>query len=113
MIPHGYKKLQHLLEHGLDASFSNPLGLGAFPTLILAILAELVCPVLIILGWQVRWMSVLPLVTMLSAAFLVHLDDPWAKMELPLLFSTGFAAIILLGPGRYALGRKKSRSRFG
>lgn len=103
MIPHGYAKLVKLLEQGIDAGFANPLGIGEIPTLILAIIAELVCPVLIIVGLKTRWSSVLPAVTMLLAAFVIHIDDPWSKMELPLLYLTGFLAIMLIGPGKWAV----------
>lgn len=103
MIPHGYAKLVKLLDQGLDAGFANPLGIGEIPTLILAIIAELVCPVLIIVGLKTRWSSVLPAVTMLLAAFVIHIDDPWSKMEFPLLYLTGFLAIMLIGPGKWAV----------
>lgn len=103
MIPHGYAKLVKLLEQGIDAGFANPLGIGEIPTLILAIIAELVCPVLIIVGLKTRWSSVLPAVTMLLAAFVIHIDDPWSKMEFPLLYLTGFLAIMLIGPGKWAV----------
>ncbi len=103
MIPHGYAKLMKLMEQGMDAGFANPLGIGEIPTLMLAIIAELVCPVFIILGIQTRWTAVLPAATMLVAAFVIHLDDPWSKMEFPLLYLTGFLAIILIGPGKLAV----------
>lgn len=103
MIPHGYAKLMKLMEQGMDAGFANPLGIGEIPTLMLAIIAELVCPVFIILGIQTRWTAVLPAATMLVAAFVIHLDDPWSKMEFPLLYITGFLAIILIGPGKLAV----------
>lgn len=103
MIPHGYSKFVKLLEQGTDAGFANPLGIGEFPTLILAIIAELVCPVLIILGIKTRLAAILPGATMLVAAFVIHIDDPWSKMEFPLLYLTGFLAIILLGPGKWAV----------
>ena len=103
MIPHGYAKLMKLMEQGMDAGFANPLGIGEIPTLMLAIIAELVCPVFIILGIQTRWTAVLPAATMLVAAFVIHLDDPWSKIEFPLLYLTGFLAIILIGPGKLAV----------
>ena len=103
MLPHGYAKLERLISHGASVEFANPLGIGELPTLILAIIAELVCPILIILGIRTRIASILPAITMLVAAFVIHIDDPWAKMEFPLLYFTGFVAIMLMGSGKWAV----------
>jgi putative oxidoreductase len=105
MIPHGYAKLLKLIENGFEAGFADPLGIGEIPTLILAIIAELICPVLIIFGIKTRWAALLPAGTMLVAAFVIHIDDPWSKMEFPLLYLTGFLAIMLIGPGKWAVNK--------
>ncbi|MDZ7849001.1 MAG: DoxX family protein [Owenweeksia sp.] len=106
MIPHGYSKLEKLINEGSSASFADPFGVGFLSTLIVAILAELVCPVLIILGWKTRWASVLPIITMATAALVIHIDDPWRKIEFPLLYLCGYLAIALLGAGRWSIDRK-------
>ncbi len=109
MMPHGYSKFNYFLEGGMDVSFGDPLGVGEIPTLIMAIIAELICPILIIVGFKTRLAAILPAITMFVAAFVVHIDDPWTKIEFPLLYLTGFLSIILIGPGKLSLDARTSR----
>jgi putative oxidoreductase len=43
--------------------------------------------------------------TMLVAAFIVHLDDPFKRKELALLYLVGFLIIFLMGPGKYSVNK--------
>jgi putative oxidoreductase len=43
---------------------------------------------------------------MLVAAFIVHLDDPFKRKELALLYLVGFLVVLLMGPGKYSLDKK-------
>jgi putative oxidoreductase len=103
MMTHGYGKLQMLID---GAEFGNPLGIGATPSLFLAVIGEFVCPILIIFGFKTRWAAVPTAITMAVAAFIVHGSDPFQKKELALLYLIVFVAIILLGPGKYSADRK-------
>lgn len=104
MLTHGIPKFQKMIDG--DFSFGNPIGIGETPTLFLAVLAEFVCPILLILGFKTRWSAILPATTMLVAGFIVHASDPFGKKEKALLFLVIFIAIILLGPGKYSIDRK-------
>lgn len=104
MLSHGYGKFLKLI--GGDFSFADPLGIGEMPTLIIAVLGEFISPILLVLGLKTRWASILPALTMLVAAFMVHADDPWRKQEFPLLYFFGFLTIYLLGSGEYSLDWK-------
>jgi putative oxidoreductase len=100
---HGIDKLLHFRERA--SAFPNPIGLGSFLSLCLAIFAEFFCSILLILGIATR-LAVIPLVvTMLVALVLVHGGDPWQKKELAALYLTGFLAILIAGPGPFALDR--------
>jgi putative oxidoreductase len=101
MLEHGFGKFQNLLNG--KNSFADPIGIGEFPTLVLAVLAEFICPILLILGIKTKAATVLPALTMLVAALIVHADDPWNNKEKPLLYFFGFVAIYLLGSGKYSL----------
>ncbi|WP_276166641.1 DoxX family protein [Zobellia alginiliquefaciens] len=103
MAVHGYGKLQMLIN---GAEFGDPIGIGATPSLFLAVLAELVCPILIIFGFKTRWAAIPTAITMAVAAFLVHGADPFQKKELALMYLAVFVSIILLGPGKYSVDKR-------
>lgn len=101
MLTHGWPKFQKTLDG--NWSFGDPIGLGEPVSLALAVFAEFFCAILLILGFKTRWVAFPLAFTMLVAAFVVHADDPWKRQEFPLLYCTGFLALMLLGGGRYSL----------
>ena len=103
LLGHGWGKLAGFA--GLADRFPDPLGLGPQVTLVLAVLAEAVCSLLLVLGLGTRVAAVLPLTTMVVAALVVHAADPWAKKELALLYAVPFLTLLLAGGGRFALER--------
>ncbi len=104
MITHGFPKFQNLISG--DIKFGDPIGIGAAPSLILAVIGELVCPILIIIGYKTRWAALPAAVTMAVAAFIVHAADPFGKKELALLYFTFFLVIMMVGPGKYSIDKK-------
>lgn len=104
MLTHGYGKFRQLLDG--DMSFGNPLGIGAAATLVLAVIGEFLCPVLIILGVKTRLATIIPIITMAVAAFMVHGADPIGTKEKALLYLIGFIAIGLMGAGKFSVDRK-------
>ena len=108
MLVHGLPKLMGYGE--MSQAFLDPIGLGSQLTLILAIAAEVGCAVLLILGLGTRLAAIPLATTMLVAWFVVHIEDPWVKQELPALFLTGFVTLILTGAGKFSLDALFSRS---
>lgn len=106
---HGVPKLLAFSEKA--ATFRDPLGVGSTASLALAIFAEVVCSVLLILGAFTRLAVVPLLVTMLVAAFVVHAADPWSKKELALLYVAIFLPLLLAGPGRWSVDARMSAGR--
>lgn len=104
MLTHGYPKFQKLLSG--DFEFGDPLGLGATPTLFLAIISEFICPILVMIGFKTRWAALPTAITMAVAAFVAHAQDPFGNKEKALLFLTVFVTIMLLGPGKYSVDKK-------
>ncbi|WP_425237170.1 DoxX family protein [Ulvibacterium sp.] len=104
LLTHGFSKFQKLISG--DFEFGDPIGIGSAPTLFLAVLAEFVCPILIILGFKTRWAAIFPAVTMVVAAFIVHAQDAIGVKEKALLFLIAFVSISLLGPGKYSIDKK-------
>lgn len=104
MLTHGYPKLMKLISGNFE--FGNPLGIGAAPSLFLAVIGEFVCPILIILGLRTRLAAIPAAITMMVAAFIVHAADPFGTKEKALLFLVSFIAIALLGPGKFSMDKK-------
>lgn len=104
MITHGFPKLQNLISG--DIKFGDPIGIGPAPSLFLAVVGELVCPILIILGFKTRWAALPAAITMAVAAFIAHGSDPLQKKELALLYLTFFVVIMMVGPGKYSVDKK-------
>ncbi len=104
LMTHGIPKFQKLMNGNFE--FGDPLGIGATPSLFLTVIGEVVCPVLIIIGYKTRWAAVPPAITMLVASVVVHASDSIGTKEKALLFLTFFIVIMLLGPGRFSVDRK-------
>ncbi|WP_310993786.1 DoxX family protein [Aequorivita marina] len=104
MLTHGIPKLLKLASG--DFSFVDPIGIGAPASLVLAVLCEVVFPVLIIIGFKTRLASIPVLITMAIAAFAHHANDAFGVKEKAILYLIGFITIALLGAGRYSADRK-------
>ncbi|MBT0608533.1 DoxX family protein [Aequorivita echinoideorum] len=104
MLTHGIPKLMQLISGNFE--FGDPIGLGGPISLILAVIGEVVCPILVIIGFKARWASVPIIITMAVAAFVVHASDPLGTKELAILYLVAFIAIALLGSGKYSIDRK-------
>jgi putative oxidoreductase len=104
MLTHGIPKLMNLVEGNLE--FSDPLGIGAVPSLILTVIGEVVCPILIIIGYKTRLAAIPAAITMAVAAFMVHGADPIGTKEKALLYLFAFVIIALTGPGKYSVDKK-------
>ncbi len=106
LFSHGWGKLMKVVNG--DMTFGDPLGIGEAPTLILAVLAEVGCSLLVILGLFTRAATVPLILTMLVAILFVHISDPFNKMEFALLYLIPFLALFFAGPGRYSLDAQRS-----
>jgi putative oxidoreductase len=104
MLTHGYPKLLKLFGGG-EIQFFDFLGIGTTASLALAVGAEVVCSVLLMVGVKTR-LVVLPLIfTMAVAAFLVHAADPFAKQEKALMYLMMYLTLLFTGGGKYAFVR--------
>lgn len=101
-----------ILTHGIPKflsyserlhSFADPLGVSSPVSLTLAIGAEVFCAIALLLGLRTRLAALPLLFTMLVAAILVHGNDPFQKQELPLMYASIFATLMLCGGGALQL----------
>lgn len=67
-----------------------------------ASIAEFLGGILIVVGLYTRVSATFCAITMAVAAFVIHGDNGFGKMELALIYLIGFIAIALVGPGRYS-----------
>ncbi|MDH2434075.1 DoxX family protein [Pokkaliibacter sp. MBI-7] len=101
---HGLPKLLHFQQQ--LALIEDPFGLGAHLTLSLAIAAEVLCPLLIMLGVFTR-LACLPLLFLLLVALLlVHPQWSLAEGQFGWLLLILFGTLLMTGPGRLALGQR-------
>ncbi len=105
MLTHGIPKLMKLLQGNLE--FADPLGIGAVPSLILTVIGEVICPLLIIIGYKTRLAAIPAAITMAVAAFVIHGADPIGTKEKALLYLFAFVIIALTGAGKYAVDRNR------
>jgi len=104
MITHGWAKLMKLTAGG-EIKFYDFMGMGPEISLALAVIGELLAPVLIIVGYQTRYAAFFAAFTMGIAAFIVHGADPLGEKELALMYFLSFFMIMLTGPGAYSLDK--------
>jgi len=101
MLTHGIPKFQKLMSGHIK--FADPFGIGATPSLILAVFAEFACSILLILGLATRLAAIPLIITMLVVVFSVNAADPFAKKELPSIYFLIFFGFLLLGAGKYSI----------
>jgi len=104
MLIHGIPKLLKMISG--DFSFGDPIGIGEPASLVLAVLSEVLFPILVVIGFKTRLSSIPVIITMAIAAFIVHAADPLGTKEKAILFLIGFIAIALLGAGKYSVDKK-------
>ena len=108
MLSHGFPKLQELLS-GQEIQFFSFLGLSDKTSLILAVFAEFVCSIFIILGLFTRFAVFFLVITMAVAGLIVHGGDPFQKKETSLLYLSVYMMLFAFGPGKYSVDYMISR----
>lgn len=104
MMTHGYGKFMKLISGNFE--FGDPIGIGAAPSLFLAVIGEFICPILIIIGFKTRFAAIPVAITMAVAAFIAHAADPFGTKEKALFYLVAFITIALLGPGKFSIDKK-------
>lgn len=103
MLTHGIPKINMLSD---PSAFGDPIGVGPTVSLILALIGEVVAPILIIIGFKTKWAAIPAIITMGVAAFIFHAKDDLGTKEMALLYFIAFLVIFLAGPGKYSLDKK-------
>lgn len=98
---HGWPKVVHFGEE--LTRIEDPLGIGAPISLVLAIFAEVVCPLLIAAGFLTRLACLPIIVVLLISMLLVHPQWSIAEGQFGWLLLTIFGAVAFCGPGKFSL----------
>ncbi|MGB3145811.1 MAG: DoxX family protein [Maribacter sp.] len=103
MLTHGLPKFQKLISGNFE--FGDPIGIGAAPSLFLAVVGEFICPILIIIGLKTRLAAIPAAITMAVAAFIAHGADDFGTKEKALFYLVAFITIALVGPGKFGVDK--------
>lgn len=108
MLMHGMPKLMKFFADE-PIAFANFLGMGPGFSLALAVFAEVVCSVFIIVGLATRPMLVPLIITMAVAVFHIHAEDPFAVKEKAIIFLLIYIFLFFTGSGKYSFDRMLSK----
>ena len=101
LLIHGLPKL--LDWSGELQRIEDPFGLGAPLTLGLAVFAEVVCPLLLVLGIAARLACLPVLAVLLIALLVVHPDWTLEQGQFAWLLVALYGGLALTGPGGYSV----------
>jgi putative oxidoreductase len=103
LLLHGWSKLTGY--SAIQSQFPDPWGLGAPTTLALAIFAEVICAGLVAIGLFTRFGALVCTINMAAAFYHGHGMRLTGENngEMAFLYLLGFVAILLAGPGRFAI----------
>jgi putative oxidoreductase len=111
MLTHGIPKLNMLLS-GTPVQFPPVLGLSAQLSLGLAVFAEVLCSVLILIGFATRLASIPLIITMLVAVIVIHGADPVAIKEPALHYLLVYIVLLFAGGGKFSIDHLVSRNYY-
>jgi len=115
MLTHGLQKYYMLME-GAPIKFPDPIHIGAGPTLVLVVFAELVCSALLIIGFATRIVTLPLVINMAVIVFVVHGHEGLEGQELPILYLLIYVLLLITGSGKYSVDRiipRKKKYIFG
>lgn len=102
LINHGLGKMNKLMAGG-EIKFATVMGMGPKMSLTMAVFAEVVCAAMVVFGLFTR-LAVIPLIiTMLVAIFVIHISDPFKKMEMAILYLIPYLVLFWNGSGKYSV----------
>jgi len=109
---HGWGKLMHYSERA--SRFTDPLHVGHERSLMLAVFAEVVCAILVAIGFATRFAAAILAGFFAIILTMVIRGAPFDEKELALFYSCAYLCLMLTGPGAYAVdARFGPRVKFG
>lgn len=100
---HGWPKLMEFSK--VSEHFADPFGFGGTLSLVLLLLAEVLCAALVVLGLWTRIATIPLIIGMAVIIFMVEADAPFKESELAAIYLGVFVVLFLTGSGRYAVDK--------
>ena len=88
------------MSHVLHISF---MGMSPAISLTLAMFAEFICAILVMVGFFTRIAALPIVITMCVVVFHVHAADPLSTKELPMLYLISYTFILFMGAGKHSI----------
>lgn len=109
---HGWGKLMNIIDG--NWAFPDIMGMPPQVSLILAVVIEVGCSILLIIGYRTRLVATFLFLIMMSAILFHHLEDPLfiahanggGSKELPILYGIIYLTLALVGGGKYGLSKR-------
>ncbi|MCC7400898.1 MAG: DoxX family protein [Chitinophagaceae bacterium] len=102
-LDHGLMKINKYDQ--MKDAFSDPVGLGSHPSLLLALFAEIACAALWAMGLLTRLVSFVLVLHFLTIIFIVHKGSPLNESEMPIFYLIASITTLLCGPGKWSIDR--------
>lgn len=102
MLTHGWPKLMQFFSNE-PVQFIPVMGMSASMSLGLAVFAEVICSIFILIGFATRFATIPLIITMLTAAFMVHAADPFKIQESSLVYLLAYLVLLFAGSGKYSV----------
>lgn len=103
LVGHGLPKLMSFSEK--SQTFPDYIGVGSTISLCLAIGAEVICALLLIIGFKTKYVVIPLAITMGVAFFIHHGADPFNQKELAFMYLIGYIALYFTGAGKYSVDK--------
>jgi putative oxidoreductase len=104
------------MKHGIEKLFTfgamsqhylDPVGIGAVPTLVIAMISDGICSILIIIGLATRWAALYSLCNLFVAWSIVHhfalMSRKDGAGETIFIYMAACVTLFLIGPGKYSV----------
>ena len=101
-VNHGLGKFTKLMAGG-EIKFASVFGMGPELSLGLAVFAEVVCAIMVVIGLFTRTAVIPLIITMLVAIFVIHIGDPFKKMESAIIYLIPYLVLFWNGSGKYSV----------
>ncbi|MBA5793769.1 DoxX family protein [Flavobacterium sp. xlx-214] len=106
---HGWMKI--IKYEVLKTEFFDFIGLGSNISLILAIVAEVLCSILLVFGLYTR-LALIPLIVTMLVAISSHGWEIFGAAEIGFLYLLGYVFLFLVGPGDKSIDARMNKRSF-